>query len=364
MKILENEKFATVPSEGETSAYPTMMDIMEEIAGDEEQNKEDGAFDPLHRTMLAPIIRKGFYILVKEDGASEFVEPTPGAKSQDFLYRGQSEYYENCKPSLYRNYNEYEQLLSNLQIAELKVLLDSHPILKYLTQNKFYHHKIAQPFRFKIHYKGLAQHYGIHTELFDFTVDKWAAAFFATTRYINGNYVPIIEKEASNKYGVLYISDNHLKGKMEARPIGMHYFNRPGVQAAYALAMERGQNLNNLAGVRKLFFRHDTESSSLIYAMHRSGKTLFPEDSLVDKVKTIIAKKTFSLAALVECNASYYRLSDDLFKELLDKYDIQVQATPVVSFQGDILNKEWEDWQHGGKERYINSLVVFPIIYH
>lgn len=360
MKILENKKYATPPSNDNLSSYPTMMDIIEEIAGEEE--KKNDFYDPLHRTILARMTRKGFYLLAKENEDSEFVELLPGGKIGTLLYRGQCEYYEDCKPSLYRNFNEYELLLSNLQIAELKVLLDSHPILNLLTKNKFSHPQLAEPIRFKIHYRGLAQHYGIHTELVDFTVDKWTAAFFATTRYVNGSYLPIVGKEALNKYGVFYIYDNYIKKKLEATPIGMHYFNRPGVQCAYALAMDKGQNLNNLVGIRKLFFRHDTEASSLVYAMHQAGKTLFPEDSLADKVKIIIDKKTFSLAALVECNASYYHLPDDVFKELLDKYDIQVQATPVVSFQGDTLDKEWAEWQNGGKERYMNSLTVLPII--
>lgn len=359
MKILENKKYATAPSESNVSSYPTIIDIMEEIA--EEEEKESELDDPLHPTILTRMARKGFYVLAKEED-SEFVELLPAAKNHRLLYRGQSVYYENCKPSLYRNFNACEQLLCNLQVAELKVLLDSHPILNSLTKNKFRHYQLADPIRFKIHYRGLAQHYGIPTELFDFTVDKWTAAFFATTRYVNGSYIPIVGKEALNKYGVLYIYDNYLNEKLEAKPIGLHYFNRPGVQSAYALAMKEGQNLNDLEGIRKLFFRHDAEASSIVYAMLRAGEALFPEDSLTEKVKTIIDKKTFSLAALVECNASYYHLPDDVFRELVEKFDIRVQSTPVVSFEGDILDKEWTDWHNGGKERYLNSLVVIPFI--
>lgn len=360
MKILENPQYEVLPTGNQISAYPTMLDILEELSEDEEKKIE--TFDPLRRTIIAPLVRNGFYLVANSNDEPGFVELMPTGRNKTVLYRGQSCYYGECKPSLYRNYNEYKQLLSNLQMSEMKVLLDSHPILNYISKNSLHHPMIAEPIRLQIHYRGLAQHYGIHTDLFDFTVDKWTAAFFATTRYVDGDYLPIVEKDFMDRFGVFYIYDNCKKTSVEAKPIGMHYFNRPGVQGAYALKMCKGQNLNEQAGIRKLFFRHDAESSSVVYTMHQGGKALFPKDSLADKVKCIVENKTFSLAALVECNASYYHLPDDEFQALLDKYAIQVQPTPVVAFQAEVLKKEWEDWQNGGKERYINSLIVIPVV--
>lgn len=363
MEILTNKEYSEIPTFGNILKYPTIIDVMEELSEMERQKIDSD--EPFCHTILSPTIRKGSYLLSKEKG-SEFVELLPCGQNLFSFYRGQSKYYENCQPTLFRNCDnsEYEQLLSNLQIAEMKILLDSHPILNDLTKNILYHPQLAEPIRFAIHYHGLAQHYGIHTNLLDFTNNKWVAAFFAVTECIDGSYIPIIEKTKENTFGVFYIynsSEKNAEEQIEVRPIGLHYFNRPGAQGGYVVEMEKAKNLNDLRAVKKIFFRHDPDASSIVYAMNQRGKALFPEDSLVDKVKTIIGKNIFSLMAIVECNASYYHLPYEDFEKLINRYGIQIQGGPVVSFPGDILNKEWADWQNGGKDRYFKSLVVLPV---
>lgn len=360
MEILKNEKYAVLPSRSTVSSYPSMMDIMEELAGEEASQ----ALEPLTASYIYKITQKGLYHVC--DGEAGFAELLPCGIAPYTLYRGQNEYYENSKPSLYRSYNEYEQLLSDMQVSELKILLDTHPILNYITKNSLHHPQISRPIRLRIHYLGLAQHYGIHTDLFDFTSDKWVAAFFATTRYIGRRYEPITGSDVSGKYGVLYVYDDFKKeeasNKIEALPIGMHYFNRPGMQSAYVLQMKEEQNLNELFGLRRIFFRHDAASSSFIYHKHWEGRSIFPEDSLADKVEALCAQTTFSLAASVDCKASHYiHLSDEEFQDLLDKYEIRIQPKPTIAFQEDVVEKEWHDWLNGGKERYMNTLVVIPV---
>lgn len=363
MKILANKEYSEVPTPRNILKYPTIMDLMEELS--EKERKKIDSHDPFRPNILSPAIRKGSYVITKE-ADSEFAEIFPCGQNLFFLYRGQNKYYENCQPVLFRNCesSEYEQLLSNLQIAEMKILLNSHPILNELTRNILYHCQLGEPVRLAIHYHGLAQHYGIHTNLLDFTNDKWVAAFFAVTEYIDGLYIPIVEKTRKNTFGVFYIYNwdgKETDGQFEVRPIGLHYFNRPGAQSGFAFEMKKARNLNDLHVVKKIFFRHDPEASSIIYSMNQRGKALFPEDSLVDKVKAIVGKNIFSLAAMVECNASYYHLNYETFMELIDKYGIQIQGEPVVSFSGDVLNKEWTDWQRGGRDRYINSLILLPV---
>lgn len=363
MKILANKEYSEIPTPENILKYPTIIDLMEELS--EKEREYIDTDEPFKRNILSPIIRKGTYLIAKE-ADSEFVELLPGGQNLLSIYRGQSKYYEDCQPTLFRNCenSECEQLLSNLQITEMKILLDSHPILNDLTKNILYHPRLAEPIRFAIHYHGLAQHYGIHTNLLDFTNDKWVAAFFAVTECVDGSYIPIVEKTKENTFGVFYIcnsSEKDTDGQFEVRPIGLHYFNRPGAQCGYAFEMKKARNLNNLRTVKKIFFRHDPEASSIVYSMNQRGKVLFPEDSLVDKVNTIIGKNIFSLSAVVECNASYYHLNYEEFKKLMDKYGIQIQGGPVVSFPGDLLDKEWADWQKGGRDRYFKSLNVLPV---
>lgn len=97
--------------------------------------------------------------------------------------------------------------------------------------------------------------------------------------------------------------------------------------------------------------------------MNQKGSRLFPEDSLIEKVDSIIKSKTFSDAAIAVCKESYYRtLSVDEFKLLLDRYGISSQTEPVVSFPDEELTKEWNAWINNGADRYCRSLHVLPLI--
>lgn len=354
-------KYAEIPSSSNLSAYPTIVDIMEIIAEQEEAEVE--TFSPIQRTIIGEMVRPGSYIVIRGENEGD-TELIPTGKRIFTTYRGESSFHPICKASLYRNYTEYGQLLSDLQISELKVLLDSHHIIKDLIENPLYHPQLANPFYLHLHYEGLAQHYGIHTRLLDFTNDKWTAAFFATTRWEQDHYCPILSTNSVNAYGVLYYNEQQNTYNPVIRPIGLHYFNRPGAQSGFALYMDKNADLNKDASIKRIFFRHDSYASSIVYSMNQKGDKLFPNDSLVYKVKEIINSKVFSNSALAICKQSYYaNLSDDEFQRLLKKYDISSQSASIVSFSEDEVKQEWQNWLNGGKQKYLQSLLIIPLIH-
>ena len=353
--MIHMDKYSEIPSCKNLTSYPTIIDIVEMIAEQEEKSVE--SFSPLQSTPISKMIRNGFYTVIRgeKEGTTELV---PTSKSGLTTYRGQNRFNETCRPSLYRDYNEGNELYSHLQISELKVLLDSHPVIASIAGNSLYHPQIGA-IHLNIHYEGLAQHYGIHTRLMDFTNDKWTAAFFATTHWVNNTYEPVYP-DKDNRYGILYIAD---PSNPEMHAIGLQYFNRPGAQSGFALRMTPNQDLNQLPTIRKIFFRHDANASSVTYSMNQKGSRLFPEDSLIEKVDSIIKSKTFSNAAIAVCKESYYRtLPADEFKLLLDRYGISSQPEPVVSFPDEELTKEWNAWIKDGADRYLSSLHVLPLI--
>ena len=363
--VLTNPAYQELPTPSNISAYPTIIDIVEAIAETEEE--KISSFSPLRRTILNRSIRPGtYFVMIKETESNESVL-VPMGKWHGTYFRGQSVYYDSCTPSLYREDTEEKRLLSNLQFQEFKLLLESHPVINDLMFNTLRHREIKAPIKLSINYEGLAQHYGISTNLLDFTNDKWTSAFFATTSYdaVNDIYSPI--DESQQLYGVFYIyTDDSELNSYKMEPIGLNFFNRPGAQNGFALKMSHNADLNSMRNVKKIFFRHDKNASQTIFSMNQQGKKLFPDDSLIGKTKSIISNRVFSLTALIRCKSIYYSvLSDGEFQQLLKKYQIESSTSPVVLFFNDpIIMDELKYWQREGRRKYIESLYVLPVYRH
>lgn len=207
------------------------------------------------------------------------------------LYRGQSNYYEPSKASLYRRkWSTIEEIERELQIEDFKQILDEHP-------------EIAEEKEagFDINYIGLAQHYGIPTHVFDLTNSPLVAAFFATTDYnpTKDEYRPVLEMV---KKGVLYFFPtgammNGIFDESPIWPIGQEALHRPGEQCGYSIELEENDDLNNICHI-KFFFWHDPKASIHIFNQCMGGKLLFPFDSMADKVRALTRYHLYSLKSL------------------------------------------------------------------
>lgn len=365
MIYLNNPRFKEIPTNENINEYPTILDILEDIA--EQEEHECITIDPIQRTFITQVLRRGRCIVMKEKENIE-ADLLPTGKKIDILYRGQSKYYEKCFPSIYREWTEEKQLLTNLQISELNLLLNSHPILHDIISKPLYHPRIKEPIWLRINYDGLAQHYGISTNLLDFSNDKWVSAFFAVTCYNAEKDQYTVMRPGENlteRFGVFYIYQNNYNQSdwQNAYPIGLHYFNRPGAQSGFALPMEKEQNLNALPHCTKIFFRHDIEANELVYKMNQHSRALFPEDELVNYVQTIkgTSNRLFSTKAIEFCYTKYYsKMERNLYDQLLILNNITQIEQSIVSFPKDKIKEEMIRWENGDNKRYINSLVIQP----
>ena len=231
----------------------------------------------------------------------------PSLAHNKFLYRGQSQFYEICVPSLFRNKDNMveRQFVSDIiQMNELEVLLRQHPLVQ-LFESGFY--LLHDFFRFKVDYEGLSQHYYNNTSKLDLTSDMEVAKFFAVTWF--DMEADRYEKYTGTELGVLYYYDLAPDAFTE-RPgrsylvetIGKQPFMRSGNQSGFLTRVALGENFNDRPEVRYVFFRHDSNITNRIFAESENGDKYMPQEMLrthwYNRMHDEIARKEISTEAL------------------------------------------------------------------
>lgn len=202
-----------------------------------------------------------------------------------FLFRGQAEYYSPCVPNIFRKKEEDYFLKYNIFTYEMRLLLESHPLVKLFNNGVTL---FNDNFPFEVNYGGLSQHYYNRTQFLDLTSQIDTAKFFAVTTFDfdNNKYVPY----TGSKLGVLYYFDiepdaflNHIPEKgYQLSSIGKQPFMRSGAQHGFLLLMGKGLDFNKLPQVRTVFFKHDKAVTERIYRESKQGDIYQAEDILQD----------------------------------------------------------------------------------
>ena len=213
------------------------------------------------------------------------------------LFRGQNQYYDICKPTLCRKKWSDEELFEReLQLADFRNILDRHPEIHDRKQAGL-----------KVNYEGLAQHYGIATNIIDFTNSPLVAAFFATTTYDyqTDTYNPIMHTISR---GVVYYSSMGCLAEgmgiyPKMLPIGMEALHRPGEQRGFGYSMSENENLNDVKTMQKYFFWHTPDASMKIQILTEGMKKFFPYDPMTEKVRNILKYRIYSDEALLQAYA-------------------------------------------------------------
>ena len=358
------------------SSYPTILDILKDVVGEEEQEQ-------LHKLPLSKgaysaigydLTRVGRYFLLKDNTVS-FPVLMPTSRTPYTFYRGQNHYYEPCKPSLNRFKEEdlpKEQLRSYLQTAEMVLVMRTHPVIRFIEKNPIHIGKLGQV-QLAVMYDGLAQHYGINTCYLDLTNDIWTAAFFAATQSSdNITYHPFTVNESTrfdDTYGVLYrrvfdcSSPEVGKELNEVMPIGLQYFNRPGRQCGFVRKMSENEDFNTLPRWQRVFFRHDNAANRLIYTLSQFGKKYMPDDAFADVVKSIISQKKVSIHSVDLARKIYYpEKSIQQLCEEVKALGFEITSDLNSSFSPEVIQRDWDLWNTGGKERYMNRILFHPVI--
>lgn len=226
----------------------------------------------------------------------------PTSQMYSTLYRGQTKIFDNClpRPSLQREELEEDEIfIQNLKTTEFELMITKHPVVD----------SIFRKSGFFIDYLGLAQHYGLKTNLLDLTIDFDIAMFFATC-YCNkkeDKYYP--QMKPGNYTGVLY-AHSTIAMCFESKPaflsrrlnvIGLQPFKRPAAQKGFSLKFNLGDKFQGY----EYTFSYTQEDSLYYYELFNKGESLLVKDELADKTKLLRDSNEYSLHALIVAERLY-----------------------------------------------------------
>lgn len=266
---------------------------------------------------------------------------------QLILYRGQTQYHSQCTPALYRNNpSEMEIFLARLQTVEFELALKHYPAVKELIEDGWY-----------VHFPGLAQHYGIKTELLDLTSDYWTAAFFAVCQYSKsaGSYKPI--STSNTKYGIMYKSPVPIlqanMSELKLDIIGLQPFLRPCLQKAYSYKLSKGEHFP----AHKMLFKHSKVASKKIFEMFEGGNRILPKDPIYTKAVEITTGQNFSSAAFQEVlNRYQFNKDKAYYLNGLEHRNIGIINEQPYNFSTDQIELFKKQWKDEGKSKFYQQI--------
>lgn len=353
------------------SKLPTLLDILDRYAiGEEWWALEKGV---LVEFMMPHHDQDGLFDAIRMP--SGYVKLFPVGLCWNCYYRGQSSYYPNSKPSLWRKGTRKnngmmpeDQFVERLKLCELKMMIEDYPLTQIFRNGICYKSRSGQMVQLPLDVdaEALAQHYGIKTELTDLTVNLWVAAFFAATEYHweTDSYTAITDTK-KYEYGVFYHYFDpsvHMPGdKREPalRAVGMQPFGRPGNQAGYVLKMKPMENMNRMAGFEKIKFRHVAEINKLIFNYSNCSRNFFPEELFQKKLLALRNEEhRFSRAALEMAKEQYFKdYTDTQIKKMMAVKGITLVDRPLFLFSEREKKQALKYWKEHERE-YLDKIMI------
>lgn len=319
------------------SELPNILQVLENIVEDELKAR----LDPLQSSHISYLQSDNTFVLVRNDGNGR-IQFMPTSPSGMKFYRGENDFHEVCKPSLFRGLSANRILIEQLKTSEFILLLESHPIVRDFLNSGY---DIAPV--------GMAQHYGLKTNILDLTNSKWVAAFFACTKTNSTGAYELLDGSYENKMGILYSLDIEPEsfGK-DVIVVGAQPFERPTRQNAFALSLSEDDNFNDRKGLRIIPFKHDIESESILFDMFYRSKKLFPDDMLVDVVSQINEINEISCGAVSFCKNVYYsNVSDNDWEKYLKQTGLSIVPETTIRFDEEKLSFQYKFWCNYGRDR-------------
>ena len=266
------------------SAINRFQKTREPFSGDERFTPSEGKFELLSD-------EEDGYVLM------------PVARDYAFLFRGQGQFFPQCIPTLFRQKRDADHLfLERMRVVEFELMLKQYPAVSFFEQEKL-----------AVDYVGLAQHYGLLTDVLDLTSDVHTALFFAMCDYDSEGdcYYPKSEDKEYISYLYAFPVINEIAGcdtqtvgdflKKDLRVIGLQPFKRPGLQCGFSFHVKE----NNPFKGYIYSFSYSRKDSEEYYNLMINQRNIWEKDFIVDKTHLIRDTTVFTVDALALTNKRY-----------------------------------------------------------
>lgn len=287
---------------------------------------------------------EGLCAITDENG---YIRLISGTEFSMQMYRGQAQRYPHCIPTLARLEKVEDQFLALCRRVAFEDAIGEHPMVNLAERIRL----LDSPLY--VDREGLAQHYGLATDMLDVTSNFDVASFFATCMWSNeeGKYQPVASDKAS---GVMYrITPVLMTGRDgtddelgSVHIVGWQPLPRPEQQRAFVVKMKPGQDFTSLPSVETFHFQHQARISHRIWNAFEQGAALFPTDAAAE-----LARRAESLSEFTESQIerAWQRLAEWTAGtdspidtgEIQTATEITVVATPPLNWSGlDIETSE------------------------
>ena len=239
---------------------------------------------------------EGLHAIADEQGRIRLLS---GTEFSTQMYRGQTQEYPRCIPTLARLNTTEQQLLALCRRVAFEDAIGEHPMVRLAEQAG-----ISDAPLF-IDREGLAQHYGLATDMLDVTSNFDVASFFATCGWNPDQlkYEPVNDNQVT---GVVYRITPVLMTSMEQADepfgpvhiVGWQPLPRPEQQRAFVVKMKPGQDFCSLPTVEKFHFQHDAEIAHRIWNAFDHGDALFPRNAAAELAVRAESLETFAIAQI------------------------------------------------------------------
>ena len=236
---------------------------------------------------------EGLHAIADENGCIRLISGTEFSMQ---MYRGQTKEHPRCIPTLARLEKVEEQILALCRRIAFEDAIGEHPMVSLAERIRLWNLPLY------VDREGLAQHYGLATDMLDVTSNFDVACFFATSTWNpdQQKYEPLTDRVAS---GVIYRITPALMISMERHDepfgpvhiVGWQPLPRPEQQRAFVVKMKPGQDFTSLPTVETFHFQQQAHISHRIWNAFDQGDALFPKDAAAE-----LARRAESLNAFTE----------------------------------------------------------------